>query len=258
VGGIDPTSTNACSGTPVTFTLTGVTGSAPLSYQWRSNGVDIAGETSSTYTLASVAVVHAASYDCVVTNDCGTNTSAAGTLTVNTPPITTNSTASTALNKPLTISTNKLVKSSYDADNDGMTITAASATNGTALYTGTNIIYTPVTDYSGDDRIDYTVSDGQCETVGSVFVTVRPANTQSQNIISIVNNGGSSVTITFAGIPNRYYIVQSTTNLALPVPPNWEPISTNQANGNGIWSVTDPVVFGSRWYRSTGGTTNAP
>jgi hypothetical protein len=174
---------------------------------------------------------------------------------VNTPPVITNSTAATDLNTTMNLSAGTLLTNAFDADGDPMTITSTSATNGMATFNGINIVYTPPTDYSGPDRIDYTVSDSYCSVTGHVNVTVREGNVPAPNIVSITNNGDSTVTITLAGIPNRYYIVQSTTNL---VPPIWISISTNQAGTNGIWSVTDTIRPDSRYYRSTSGTKTAP
>jgi large repetitive protein len=50
VGGINPGTTNVIAFNPVVFALTNVTGTAPLYYQWRSNNVDIASATNSSYT----------------------------------------------------------------------------------------------------------------------------------------------------------------------------------------------------------------
>lgn len=177
----------------------------------------------------------------------------------NTSPVVPALSASTDLNTPLTISTNRLLRNATDAEGDALTPTGASSTNGgTVIISGGVLTYRPLTNYSGADRIDFTVSDSHNGATGYVFVTVRPANTQSLNILGVVNNGGSTVTITFAGIPNRYYVVESTTNLSAPVPPMWVKIRTNQAGANGIWSLTDTVVPGSRFYRSTGGSLSAP
>ena len=58
-------------------------GTAPLSYQWRRGGVDIAGATSASYVLNPTAVSdNGASFDVVVTNSAGSVTSSAATLTV--------------------------------------------------------------------------------------------------------------------------------------------------------------------------------
>ncbi len=63
-------------------------GSAPLAYQWRKDGVAIAGATSATLTLSRVTAADAANYTVVVTGGGGatTATSAAAALAVNTAP----------------------------------------------------------------------------------------------------------------------------------------------------------------------------
>jgi glucose/arabinose dehydrogenase len=69
-------------GQPATFSVA-AGGTAPLSYQWQRNGANIAGATSSSYTLASAALADSgATFRCVVTNAYGSATSAAATLTV--------------------------------------------------------------------------------------------------------------------------------------------------------------------------------
>jgi hypothetical protein len=191
-----------------------------------------------------------------------TNTATAVLVVVtNLRPVITNLIAATDLNTPLTITTNKLVKSAFDPDGDPLTVIAAAATStngGTLALAGGLLSYTPVSNYFGADRLDFTISDGHNETIGYVLVTVRAANTAGVNILGIVDNGNGTITVTFAGIPNRYYLTQSTTNLASPVPPNWVTLSTNQADSIGLWSYTDAVLPGERYYRSAGGTTNAP
>jgi len=73
------------------------TGTGPLSYQWRKNNVNltdgpvgcggtISGATTDTLVLNTVTFVEGGSYDCVVTNACGSDTSATATLTINPPP----------------------------------------------------------------------------------------------------------------------------------------------------------------------------
>jgi glucose/arabinose dehydrogenase len=58
-------------------------GAAPLSYQWQRNGTNIAGATSSSYTLAPAqAVDSGARFRAIVTNPFGTATSNEATLTV--------------------------------------------------------------------------------------------------------------------------------------------------------------------------------
>jgi invasion protein IalB len=79
-----PVSQTVTAGNNVTFSVT-ATGTAPLSYQWRKNGVNITGATSATLTLSAVTTNNAGSYTVVVRNPAGSVTSSAATLTVRTP-----------------------------------------------------------------------------------------------------------------------------------------------------------------------------
>ena len=81
----DPTSRTVCAGDSTTF-MVSATGGAPLSYQWRKGGVDIGGATASSYTIDPVTAGDAGSYDVVVSNACGSDTSAAATLAVELAP----------------------------------------------------------------------------------------------------------------------------------------------------------------------------
>jgi hypothetical protein len=72
-----------------TVTLTEIAGAGvPTSYQWRKDGTNILGATSSTLELASATPQDSGSYDVVVGNDAGSTTSPAVTLMVrsNIPP----------------------------------------------------------------------------------------------------------------------------------------------------------------------------
>lgn len=61
-------------------------GAAPIKYQWRYNGIALAGATSSALALTGVQTNDAGSYTVVVTNSWGSVTSAVATLTVLVPP----------------------------------------------------------------------------------------------------------------------------------------------------------------------------
>lgn len=76
-----PVSTGANALESVIFSVT-ANGTGPLSYQWRFDGVPIAGATGSTLTLNGVTTDDEGGYDCVVSNSLSNATSAAATLTV--------------------------------------------------------------------------------------------------------------------------------------------------------------------------------
>jgi glucose/arabinose dehydrogenase len=77
-----PASRTVPIGSSVTFTVS-ASGTAPLGYQWRRNGTNIAGATAASYTIASVAQTdNGARFSVVVSNSVGSATSADAVLTV--------------------------------------------------------------------------------------------------------------------------------------------------------------------------------
>ncbi|MEM7167127.1 MAG: immunoglobulin domain-containing protein [Planctomycetota bacterium] len=80
-----PESQAVCEGDSVTFSVF-ASGTNPLGYQWRVNGIDIPGATTDTYAIGNVTSAHSGNYDVRVTNICGAVTSNSATLTVQTAP----------------------------------------------------------------------------------------------------------------------------------------------------------------------------
>jgi Immunoglobulin I-set domain/Immunoglobulin domain/WD40-like Beta Propeller Repeat len=76
-----PASVTVNVGNTATFAV-GVDGSGPLSFQWRRDGVNIAGATSASLTFNSVALPNAGSYSVLVTNSAGSVASNSVTLDV--------------------------------------------------------------------------------------------------------------------------------------------------------------------------------
>jgi len=81
-----PVSVTRCVGAAATLSVT-ATGTSPLSYQWRRGGVNIPGATSARLSIGALTAADGGSYDCVITNGCGSETSTPATLTVNTPVV---------------------------------------------------------------------------------------------------------------------------------------------------------------------------
>src|SRR5690606_32250841 len=77
-----PDDVTACLGGNANFSV-GVTG-GPYTYQWRRNGNNIPGATSSTFSLTGIDAGDAGNYDVVITNACGSTISNQATLTVGT------------------------------------------------------------------------------------------------------------------------------------------------------------------------------
>ena len=76
-----PVSLTASAGGSATFTV-GAVGTAPLSYQWLKNGVNIGGATAASLTLNSVSVGDEADYSVRISNSAGSLTSTAVRLRV--------------------------------------------------------------------------------------------------------------------------------------------------------------------------------
>ncbi|HUL52104.1 MAG TPA: immunoglobulin domain-containing protein [Opitutaceae bacterium] len=80
-----PANLTVNAGDAATFTVA-ADGSPTPAFQWRKDGVNIAGATTATYTIASATTGDAGTYTAVATNSAGSVTSNGATLTVNTVP----------------------------------------------------------------------------------------------------------------------------------------------------------------------------
>jgi hypothetical protein len=78
---LQPVSQTVIVSTPVSFTSDG-TGTAPLSYQWKHDGQNVSGATTSSLSIASVQLSDAGSYSLVLSNAYGSATSSPAVLSV--------------------------------------------------------------------------------------------------------------------------------------------------------------------------------
>ena len=98
--------------------------------------------------------------------------------TPNTAPVAENDTATVVENGSVNIS---VLSNDSDADGDSLSIsTVGSPANGTASKNGTQITYTPNSDYTGTDNFTYSISDGHGGTdTATVTVTVNAESSGS-------------------------------------------------------------------------------
>jgi hypothetical protein len=82
--GLQPTSRAMDSGATLKLSVL-ASGAAPLRYQWRFNGANLGGATSSRFTLQNVQVFHSGNYDVIVSNSYGAATSRVSSVTVYPP-----------------------------------------------------------------------------------------------------------------------------------------------------------------------------
>lgn len=85
------TALNAATGTAaigqrVTFSVSVSTGTPPFTYQWKKNGVNIAGATAATYVIPAISTGDVGTYTVAVTNPAGSTTSDDGIFTLTVAP----------------------------------------------------------------------------------------------------------------------------------------------------------------------------
>jgi hypothetical protein len=178
------------------------------------------------------------------------------TQVVNTTPVAGTASFSRLRDETFKFTVSQLLTNATDADGDTRALAGVSATstNGAVITTdGTYVYYDPPTASPNvADSFTYTVSDTfGASSTGPVLITIAPdPNTQSLNIISITTLPDGNKRIGFAGIANRAYVVQFTTNLLPPV--GWTTLATNMAGTNGLFEHTDLGATNSstRFYRT--------
>ncbi|EKK02698.1 protein containing Planctomycete extracellular domain protein [Rhodopirellula baltica SH28] len=114
---------------------------------------------------------------------------------VNDPPVALNDTVNVLEDGDLTV-----LVTNNDSDSDGAiaSVTAGSPSNGTAVVSGLNVVYTPNDDYFGTDSFSYTITDDDGATATAmVTVNVRQLNDKPVAVddSATLNEDDSSVTI---------------------------------------------------------------
>ncbi len=152
-----PSDADVCEGDNATFTVS-ATGTN-LSYQWQFNGNNIAGATSSSYTVNSVSSSDLGDYSCVVTGDCGTVTSNTATLSTNS--------GITITQQPSDADVCEGSNVTFTVSATGNNISYQWQFNGNNISGATNDTYT-ISNISNSDAGDYTcVLTGDCGSVTS-------------------------------------------------------------------------------------------
>ncbi len=220
-----------------TCLMVSASGSAPLTYQWKLNNVDITGATSSTLAITADAFAKAGNYTVTVSNGSGTTTSSAGVLTIlNAAPVAAPDFFITAKGAPITISSAALLSNDTDADLDILTVatfSTPSSGNNTAVTGG--VTYTPVTNFTGDATFTYGINDGWGGTAtGTVTVTVLAGNIPAAGVLDYTNSGDRN-NLRFIGLPGGTYLFQRSTNLL-----DWTTVQTLIAPGSGLLECIEP------------------
>ena len=92
---------------------------------------------------------------------------------VNDAPFAVNDSTNTLEDTSVTIN---VLANDSDVEGSALTITSTSTTNGTAVISGTNVVFKAATNFNGLVVFNYTISDGSLSATGRVTVTVTPVN----------------------------------------------------------------------------------
>ena len=124
----------------------------------------------------------------------GTNTALIFVTVTNRPPLAVNDSTNTPENIAVTV--HVLVNDS-DPDGDPLTIVSVSPTNGTARISGTDVLFTPATNFVGTATVGYAITDGFGGT-NSALITVSVTNrppVANPDTFSITENTSNSLPV---------------------------------------------------------------
>ncbi|MEM7167509.1 MAG: immunoglobulin domain-containing protein, partial [Planctomycetota bacterium] len=206
-----PTSQGVCLGDSVTISVS-ATGSIPLQFQWRLDGSNLPGENAPGLTIPAATVADAGSYDCVITNPCGSVVSTTAVLDVGVPAA---------------ISTDPTGLTICDGDPASFTVVASGTApisyqwrrNGTMLPGATSAVFALASATTADAGAYDCVATNACGTATSVpanlVVRTSPVVTADPTGGSECLGGNFTLTVTATGsTPLNYQWQRNGTNLA--------------------------------------------
>ncbi|HEY2548524.1 MAG TPA: immunoglobulin domain-containing protein, partial [Candidatus Acidoferrum sp.] len=181
-----PASQTVTAGQTATFSVV-ASGTAPLSYQWQTNGAAISGATAASYTTPATTTANSGTtYKVVVTNSAGSATSASAILTVNADSV-----APTILTQPTSLTVTA-----------GQTATFAVVASGTAPLSyqwqknGTTI--------SGATAASYTTPATTTADNGDVFQVIVSNSigsaTSNSATLTVTSSSGPTVTVNWTDV----------------------------------------------------------
>ena len=267
---ISANNTTVCSGTAVLFTATPTNGGTTPTYQWKKNGVDIAGATTATYTLSTPVNGDVISVVMVSNNSCqSTNISNSNSITLVVNPSVTPTVSITSSGN--TICAGASVQFTSSIINGGTTPTYQWKKNGVNISGATSATYSNSALVNGDVITLQMISNATCASASTVLsnaitMIVSTAVTPSVSIVAdattvcantAVNftatptNGGTTPTyqwkkngVNITGATSTTYTLTSPTNndaISVVITSNANCTSTTVANSN---SVTITVTSG--------------
>jgi hypothetical protein len=231
-----PMSSELCSGSRATFSV-GATGPAPISYQWRKNGVNlsdggnVSGSTTATLSINPTSSADTATYDVVVANACGSLNSAPAMLTVDVAPM--------IASQPMSVTTCAGSRASFSVAASGTpTLTYQWRKNGSALANGGNV--------SGANSPSLSINPTSTTDAGSydVVITNGCGTATSRSAALSINTP-----VTFMTQPVSLVVCQdsmasfsASANGTAPLSYQWQRNGSNLTNGGHYSGVTTTTL----------------
>jgi glucose/arabinose dehydrogenase len=208
-----PSNVTVAAGQSATFRVT-ASGTAPLRYQWQRNGANISGATSASYSLTTSTADNGATFRAIVSNDFGSATSTAATLTV------------TGGNAPTATITAPTAGTTYRG---GQTFTYSGTASDTEDGTLPASAFTWRVDFHHDTHSHPFVADTTGVTSGTFTIPDRgetAANVWYRIILTVRDSSGLTATRTFDLQPRTTIVrIESSPN-ALQLTLDGQPITT--------------------------------
>jgi hypothetical protein len=220
------------------------TGDAPLSYQWRRNGADIAGATSSSYVLGSTTVEDSgAQFSVVVSNAVGSVTSATATLTVNVAPSIVTSPADVTVTAPasatFTVVASGTAPFNYQWRRNGVAIGGA---------TGASYVLNPTAGSDSGATFDVVVSNAggtATSAAATLTVNVAPGITTQPANVSVTAPAAATFTVVASGTSLNYQWRRNGANIAGASSASYVLDPTAVTDNGAIFDVVVSNVTGS-------------
>ena len=204
-----PAAASVVTGSTATFTMVAA-GSAPLTYQWRKDGIALAGAVGATLTIPNAQPVAAGSYSVVVTNNVSAVISTAAALTVTAPVvppvITSANTASGGLGVPfayLISATNTPTSFNATGLPAGLTVnTATGVISGTPTAAGSSAITLSATNPAGTGTQALTFTVAQpVPVISSAAVATGRAGVVFAGYTTTATNSPTSFALASGALP---------------------------------------------------------
>ena len=240
---VQPSNQTAMSGQAATFSVA-VTGTAPMTFQWKKNATAISGATSSAYiTPATTSADNGAQFTVAVTNPAGSVTSNAAMLTVSAGPV-----APTITTPPASQTVTAGQTDTFNVASTGTApLTYQWKKGGTAISGATSSTYTTPATTSADNGAQFAVVVSN--TTGSVTssaailtvnaAVVAPSITTQPVNQSVVTGQTATFSVVAAGTaPLTYQWKKTGTSISGATSSTYITPATTSADNGALFTVT--------------------